>query len=157
MNEHEEIRLALSLAASDAASTEDLRRVEDHLRHCEPCRRESEDFAVLAETLRRIPTPQPRAELVDRVRQMAESRLRERPSAGSDVRLLAPLVAASWVVAWLTWPVARVSVSWMMNWMHVPEGEIGTALGVYSAVGFIVACISAAAVARRAGMTGRTR
>jgi predicted anti-sigma-YlaC factor YlaD len=156
MNDHGRIRTALSLAASGDISPEELRRLQDHLGDCESCRKEIEDLSALAGALRSIPTPQPRPEVVARVRKLAESRLEDKRRRG-DARLLAPLVAASWVVAWVTWPAVRVSTSWAMSWLHLPEGGVRTALAVYSIVGFLVAFVSAVAVGRRAKMIGRAR
>jgi predicted anti-sigma-YlaC factor YlaD len=149
VSEHERTRAALSLAASGDIEPEELRQVQAHLRTCGLCRRESEDLAAIAETLRGIPTPQPRPELIARVRELAESKFAEKEQH-HDARLLAPLVAASWVVAWVTWPAVGVSTSWAMSWLHLPEGRVRTALVVYSIVGFLVAFVSAVAVGRRA-------
>jgi predicted anti-sigma-YlaC factor YlaD len=157
MSEHDKIRRTLALAASGDVSPEELRRLQAHLRRCDSCRHESEDLDLLAEALRQIPTPQPRQELILRVRELAESRLAVRREPAGDARVLAALVVVSWVVALATWPVVRLSVTWAMGWMFVPEGGIRTALAAYSALGFLMAFVSAVAVGRRARVTGRTR
>ncbi len=155
MNEHDDIGVLLASAASGDVSPEELRRVQKHLACCEACRIKSEDFALLAEWLRGIPTPQPRAELVVRVRELAEARLVRRPS-GNDTRFIALLVAAGWIAALATWPA--LPAAWnVISGLHVPDGVLRTALVFYSLVGFLLACVSAVAVGRHARMTGRAR
>jgi anti-sigma factor RsiW len=155
MSEHENISALLALAASGDISPEELRRVQEHLARCEACSIEAQDFALLAEGLRGIPTPQPRAELVARVRSLAEARLLRRPSS-SDSKLIALLVGASWIAALATWPV--LSAGWkVISGVSVADGGLGTALVFYSLLGFLLACVSAVAVGRHASTTGRTR
>ncbi len=155
MNEHENIRNLLPLAAAGTISPADSRRVDEHLAHCEPCRWISEDFAALGSALRSLPTPQPRAELVARVRNVAESRLAGRKARNREAAILAPLVAASWTVALLTWPAAQAAGRWVLRAWYVRGDGIGTALAVYSILGFLLACAAAIAVGRRAGAIGR--
>jgi hypothetical protein len=157
VNEHEDIRKLLPLAAAGTISPADVRRVGEHLAHCEPCRWISEDFAALESALRGLPTPQPRAELIARVRDLAESRLADRKAWSRDTAILAPLVAGSWIVALVTWPVAQAAGRWVLTAWYVQGDGLGTALAVYSILGFLLACAAAIAVGRRAGAIGRVR
>jgi len=157
VNEHEDIRKLLPLAAAGTISPADVRRVGEHLAHCEPCRLISEEFAALGSALRGLPTPQPPAELVARVRNLAESRLADRKARSREGAILAPLVAASWIVALVTWPVAQAAGRWVLTAWYVKGGGIGTALAFYSILGFLLACAAAIAVGRHAGAIGRVR
>ncbi len=157
MSEHEDIRKLLPLAGAGAVSPADSRRLREHLAHCEPCRQVSEDFAALGNALRSLPTPQPRAELVALVRHMAESRLAERTERSREAAILAPLVAASWIVALLTWPVAQAAGRWVLAAWDAQSQGVGTVLAGYSILGFLLACAAAIAVVRRAGLIGRVR
>jgi predicted anti-sigma-YlaC factor YlaD len=154
---HDDIRKLLPLAVTGDVAPEDVRRVREHLRCCERCRQVSEDFAALGSALRGLPTPQPRAELVARVRDLAESRLARKQARSRDAAVLAPLVAASWIVALATWPVTRAAGKWIFTGWHMPGGSFGTALVAYSILGFLLACGAAIAVGRHASAIGRIR
>jgi len=157
MNEHEKVRRLLPLSLSDDLAPEDLERVRRHCARCDECRQLSEDFASLAGTLRRLPTPQPRAELVGRVLELAGSRLVQKSRATDGAGVLAPLVAAAWIMAVATWPVVRTAVAWGLTGWHMPGGGFATALAAYSSIGLLLACISAVAVGRKARDIRRVR
>ncbi len=157
MNEHQDIRGLLPLAASGDIPHEDMRRVREHLANCAACRLASDDLSALGVALRGLPTPQPRREFVARVRELAESSLARRREERRAAALLAPLVAASWIFALATWPLARAAVQWMFTGWRVTGADFGAALGVYSILGLIPACVSAFAVAKRARAIGRIR
>jgi len=157
VNEHADIRELLPHAAAGTISAADEKKVREHLAQCESCRLISEDFAALGSALRGLPTPQPRAELVAHVRNLAESRLAVRKARSRETVILAPLVAASWIVALLTWPAAQAAGRWVLAAWYVQRDGIGTALAVYSILGFLLACAAAVAVGRRAGAIGRVR
>ncbi len=157
MNGHECVRKLLPLVAAGTISPMDLRKVHEHLAQCELCRSISEDFAALGSALRGLPTPQPRVELLAHVRNLAESRLADRTAQSREAAVLAPLVAASWIVALLTWPVVQAAGRWVLAAWYVQGDGIGSALVAYSIVGFLLACTAAIAVGRRAGAIGRAR
>jgi anti-sigma factor RsiW len=157
MSEHESIRKLLALAALGDISPEDMRRVCEHLAGCETCRGVSQDFVALGDALRGLPTPQPRAELVARVRGLAELRLARKCAGNRDAVVLAPLVMAAWIMALATWPLLRAAVRWSLTGWYMPDGRLLTAVAAYSIMGFLIACVSAFAVARRARASGRAR
>jgi anti-sigma factor RsiW len=156
MSEHEKIRELLPLAGSGDISPEEMRLVREHLTRCDACARVSEDFVALGSALRGLPTPLPRAELVTRVRELAEIRLVRKHSWSRDAVVLAPLVAAGWIMALVTWPLVRAAGIRMFTGWHVPGGGFGTALAFYSILGLLLACISAFAVGKHANTIGRT-
>jgi hypothetical protein len=156
MNEHENVRALLPLAASGDISPEDLRRLQEHLTCCEECRGVSDDLAALAGALRGLPTPQPREELVARVLELAGARLAQERVPADGAGVLAPLVVAGWIAALATWPLVRAAVAWLFTGWHVPGG-FATALAAYSFLGLLMACVSAVAVGRHARTARRTR
>ena len=159
MNDHADIRKLLPQAAAGTISAADERRVSEHLAHCETCRSIHEDFATLGNALRQLPTPQPRAELVTRVRNLAESRLAHQEAKSKETAILAPLVAASWIAALLTWPAAQVACGWVLTgwYAYLQRDGMGNALAVYSILGFLLASAAVIAVGKRAGARGRMR
>ncbi len=157
MSEHERIRILLPLAASGDLSPREMRRVDEHVAWCAACRQASEELAVLGGALRALPTPQPPAELVARVCRLGETRLELQRAPRSGAAFLAPLVAASWVAALATWPLARAAFQWLFGGWHVPGEGLGGTLAAYSILGFILACASALAVGVHAREIGRSK
>jgi len=157
MNEQEDIRKLLPLAVSGDLPSADVKRVREHLVACAQCRAIREDFAALGQVLRSLPTPQPRAELLAQVRAAAESRLVNQETRTRDTAILAPLVVAGWILAIATWPVASSLGKWALAGVHVPGGGWGVVLATYSILGFLLSCVAAIAVGRRASAIGRIR
>ena len=132
MSEHERIRMLLPLAASGDLSHQDMKSVNEHVAQCAACRQASEELADLGGALRALPTPQPPAELVARVCRLGEKRLELQGAPRNGAAFLAPLVAASWVAALATWPLARAVVQWLFGGWHVQGGGLGGTLAAYS-------------------------
>ncbi len=157
MNEHDHVIRLLPLVAAGDVTPDEIRLVQEHLSHCAQCRRAHEDYAFLGHTLRGLPVPQPSVELVQQVRIMAAPLLAKSRPANREAAVLAPLIAASWILALATWPWIRAAGSWMLTGWHVPGGNFTTALVVYSILGFVMASVAAIAVGRQAGALGRMR
>lgn len=107
MSEHDSIRELLALAASGALDAEEEQRVTRHLATCEACAAELESWRSLTGALRRLPTPQPSATLVERTYAQAASELaaQARRTNGNGVRTLVWLVAFTWAFTLATCPV----------------------------------------------------
>jgi anti-sigma factor RsiW len=157
MTEHECVRGLLALAASGDLSPEETRRVQQHLPGCEECRRTIEDFTSLSNVLRALPTPQPGPQLLARVHQAAEIRMDRNHRGWNEIRLMAPLVAAGWLVAFLTWPVTKWAAYWLVYWWRIPGDGVAEALATYSIAGFLLASTAVIAAGMRARANGRTR
>lgn len=157
MNEHDHVGNLLALASSGDVSAEELRRVQAHLLGCEECRRAGDDFAMLAGTLRSIPTPQPRAEVLARVRTLISTRRPPRRASWGEVRLVGPLVAASWGVAWISLPAMKTIAEWLIAGWRFSAERTGTMLAIYSILGLLLATVSAIAVGTQARVNGRSR
>ena len=155
MNVHERVREMLPLAASGDLSPADMEQVNEHLSKCAECSQVSEDLAALGGALRALPTPQPPDELVARVCRLAETELTLRRAPHNGAAFLAPLVAASWVVALITWPLMQTVIWWMLGAWQMRGGSLGSTLAAYSVLGMILACASAFAVGMRAREFGR--
>lgn len=108
MTEHEKIRELLGLAAAGALSPDDEQQVAVHLRTCEACVRDMESWQSIAGHLRRLPTPQPPAGLVQRARLLAEQRLLEETDYRWQRGVMVFVVVFSWVLMIVSWPIVRV-------------------------------------------------
>jgi anti-sigma factor RsiW len=108
MNDHEKIRELLTLLAASVLEPQEEKQVMDHLRTCESCRTELEDWKLLAGGLRRLPTPQPRAVVVERARAQAQIRLNEEFEHRWNRSVIVGLVVFAWVLTLLSWPLVRL-------------------------------------------------
>jgi predicted anti-sigma-YlaC factor YlaD len=152
MNEHDRIRQLMTRAEGEA---EEIRQVREHLEHCPQCRRVDEEFAFLRSTLRGLPTPQPSAELLARVRVMAAAGLAQNRARDPEAFVSALLVVAAWIVALTIWPLIRDWGAWMLSHWRWPSGSYAAAFAAYSILGLLLSSIAAIAVGRRAGAMGR--
>ena len=108
MNEHEQLRAMLALAAAGVLEADEQSRMDDHLRDCESCRRELDRWACYAQALRYLRPPTPPERLVERTRARI---LAERSAAAerrSEGLLLGALAAFAWIVGVTVWFLVRL-------------------------------------------------
>jgi anti-sigma factor RsiW len=143
MSDHAKIREWLALAAAGALEPDEETEVERHLGACEECSAEFERWRVLASGLRRLPTPQPSAALVERVR----ARMEEAVAAQSEKRwnhgVLAFLVLFSWTLTLASWPIVRLVTHGVESWLDVGFTSSWTDLIGYTALGWLTAGVAA--------------
>jgi anti-sigma factor RsiW len=108
MTEHDNNRELLALAAAGALTRDEEEQVARHLRSCSSCSNEMVAWQSIASDLRRVPTPQPSAGLVQRTRLRAEARLAEEAEYRWQRGVMVFVVAFSWVVTIASWPVVRL-------------------------------------------------
>jgi anti-sigma factor RsiW len=107
MMDHDKIRDLLSIAAADALEPNEDRLVSEHIRSCADCAAQLEQWRLLASSLRRLPTPQPRGVVVERARAMAQIRLAEQLERKWNRAVMAGLIAFAWVLTLMSWPVVK--------------------------------------------------
>jgi anti-sigma factor RsiW len=115
MSDHDEIRGLLALAASGALNAAEEQRVLDHSRSCEECAKELESLQFLAAGLRRVPTPQPSAVLIQRTRALAEARLEEEVEARWQRSMMIFVVTFAWVLTIVSWPLVRLATGGLLQ------------------------------------------
>ncbi|HUO34480.1 MAG TPA: KleE stable inheritance protein [Candidatus Acidoferrum sp.] len=110
-NEHDKIRSLLSLAVAGALDSAQESLVENHVRTCPECAAQLDEWRALAGGLKRLPTPQISAQVLQRtvalVRQAREAEDERRATR----RILAPLLAFSWVLTVFSWPLYKIASS----------------------------------------------
>lgn len=156
MNAHEEIRELLALAAADALEEGELRHVEEHLRTCAACAAEWEEWRALGRGLKRLPTPQAPATLVERTRLQMQAHLAARKERVWNPWLLGFLVLFSWSLALATWPVVRILSAGALSWLEPSFRSAWVSLAVYTAVGWLVGGVAAVVLAVRQAVARRT-
>jgi anti-sigma factor RsiW len=108
MSEHNKIQELLTLAAAGALDSSEQGRVDDHLRSCAACLKEIEAWQAIAADLRRLPTPEAPARLVERTRWLAEASLEEQAEHRWQSRVMALVVIFAWLLTILSWPLVRL-------------------------------------------------
>jgi anti-sigma factor RsiW len=108
MNEHERIREQMSLAAAGALDASEERELTQHLASCAECSAEFERWRELGAGLRRLPTPQAPAAMVERTRAALVSITVQRREQRSTRRTMVWLVLFAWTTVLATWPVLRL-------------------------------------------------
>jgi hypothetical protein len=117
MSEHDKIRELLALAAADALTSTEEKQVAEHVRSCVSCSNELEAWRPIASELRRLPTPQPSAWLVQATLARAEAKLAEEAEHDWNRRVMIVVVAFAWLLTIASWPV-----------FHFVSGRFGSLL-----------------------------
>ena len=108
MNDHGKIRDLLALAAAGALSASEEEDVARHIRSCDACSQELSSWQSLAGDLRRLPTPQPSAAVVQRALRLAEARLADEAEYRWQRGVMVFVIAFAWVVTIASWPLVRL-------------------------------------------------
>jgi len=108
MNEHDDIRRLLALAAAGALELGEEERVARHIQSCAACAAELEEWRFLAAGLRRLPTPQPPLGLVERARARAEARFAEEAENRWHRGVMVFVVVLAWALTLISWPLVRL-------------------------------------------------
>jgi anti-sigma factor RsiW len=156
MSEHEAIRELLSLAVSGALDAADEQRVGQHLRECGSCATEFELLQGVANALRRLPTPQASASLVERARARVEWQLAAEAENRWNHRVLVFLILFAWTLVLATWPVVRLLSSGLLGWFEPGFGRTWLSLAGYTALLWLTGGVAAATLALRHRRERRT-
>jgi anti-sigma factor RsiW len=108
MSEHDEVRQLLALAVAGALTRAEEERVAAHLRLCGTCSQEMEDWRSITGTLRRLPTPQPPARILQTTMARAEARLAEQSEQQWNRRVMIFIVAFAWLLTIVSWPLVHL-------------------------------------------------
>jgi anti-sigma factor RsiW len=115
MNEHGKIRDLLALAAAGALSAYEEEDVARHIRSCDACSQELSAWQSLAGDLRRLPTPQPSAALVQRSLALAEAKLADEADYRWQRGVMVFVVAFAWILTIATWPLVRLVTGGLLS------------------------------------------
>jgi anti-sigma factor RsiW len=147
MNDHDEMHKLLPLAAAGALEAQEQRQLEAHLRDCAACAAELERWSELGTALRHLPTPQPPALVIERVRARAEAELAAQAEGRWNFGMLVFLVLFSWTLTLASWPIVRLMTEGMFGWLKLQQTWL--ALAVYTAVAWLTAGVAAALLGLR--------
>ena len=123
MNNHDELRDLLPLAAAGVLSEEEAGAVRRHIAQCASCARELESWERIAPDLTRLPSPTVPPWLAQRT----INRIRQSREAAHERRwnnlVFAFLIAFSWALPIASWPIA-----------NLVTGELTAVVGVWGVV-----------------------
>ena len=132
MNDHDKIRALLALAAADVLEPGEERLVMDHLRTCDACGAELEKWKLLAGGLRRLPTPQPRALVVERARALAQIRLTEEFEQRWNRGVIIGVLIFAWILTLMSWPVVRLITGGLLGMLDPRFDHAWIVFGVFT-------------------------
>jgi anti-sigma factor RsiW len=108
MNEHEQIREMIALAAAGVLDAEEQKRVDVHVSGCEACRGELECWAAYAQAFRSLRPPALPERLVERTRARIVAERAAAADRRSEGLLLGALAAFAWIVGVTVWFLFRL-------------------------------------------------
>jgi anti-sigma factor RsiW len=108
VKDHNKIREMLALAAADALEPNESELVMQHVRTCQRCSAEMEQWQHLSRAARQLPTPQPSPNLVQRTCARAEARMIEEREHAWNRRVMISLVLFAWALTLTSWPIVRL-------------------------------------------------
>lgn len=149
MNEHDAIRELLPLAAAETLDEKEQRRLEQHLLSCPDCSAELDQWRALGHGLRRLPTPQATAVLLERTRQQMRAQLADAAERSANPWVMGFLVLLSWTFALATWPIVRFLTAGALGWLDMSFRSAWLGLVGYTMLGWIVAAVAAIFLDRR--------
>jgi predicted anti-sigma-YlaC factor YlaD len=147
MNQHDEIRPLLALAAAGDMQPDEQRQVNEHLRDCVACTQELAALGALAAGLRTLPSPEMALGLAERTRARVAAELGARVERRRHYLLVGLLLAFGWALTLLSIAGARYFGDDLARLLRVSVTEFE--------VGFIgYALFAASATALLAGLAG---
>ena len=151
MSDHDEMRALLGLAASGDLEAAEQRRVDAHVAACKGCAAELAHWRGLVGELHRLPTVQPSAALLRRVRASATAELAGQVESWWSQAAVACAVLAAWPVAVASWPAVR----WLGSLLVRVEWGWGWWLAVSASLAWLLAGVAGCAMALRWKQEGR--
>ena len=147
MSACDEMRELLSLAAAGGLEPDEDDRVARHVHDCTACAAELDNWQLLARGLRRLPTPQPAAGVVERARARAELAFGEEAEQRWNRNVLAFLIAFAWTLTVLSWPIVRILSGGLASWFTTRLTPTWYAFAGLTALGWVAGGIAAMVLA----------
>jgi hypothetical protein len=143
LSAHEQAREWMALAAAKALDDGEERELSAHLASCAECAAEFEGWCELGTAMRRIPTPQAPAALVQRVRVSLVTHSMQRAEQRSNRRTMAWLILFAWTATLATWPILRFISEGAASWLDLNFVHTWHVLIVYTAFSWLCAAVAA--------------
>jgi hypothetical protein len=145
MNQHNKVNRLLNLSAAGALDENEQKQVQDHIVQCDSCRTELSDWVLLADALKRLPTPQAPAALIFRMHRLLDLRMACQRESRWNWAILSFLVLFSWMVAVLNWFFMQLFDIPLARWLDVSSTTVRVA---YIGMTWLATALAAGLIAR---------
>ena len=149
MSEHDKIRELLALAAAEALTAAEEKRVAEHVRTCVSCSNELDGWLPITTELRRLPMPQPSAWLLQATLARAEAKLAEQAEHDWNRRVMIFVVALSWLLTIASWPVFDFVSPHLGSLLGPQFGRTWISFAAFTALGWLAGGVAAVMLAVR--------
>jgi len=149
MDAHEHIRSQMPLATAGALDANEERELSAHLAECSECSAEFEKWRELGAGLRKMPTPQAPAAMMERVRASLMTQIYVQAEQRSNRRMLVWLVLFGWTTTLATWPILRFVSHDAASWLNVSFVHTYWVLIGFTVLGWLAAAIAAGLLGAR--------
>jgi anti-sigma factor RsiW len=157
MSEHDKIRELLAMASAGALTENEELRVSRHARECAACTAEIAEWQALTAGLRRLPTPQPSARLIEITRASVAQHLSERAERRWDQGVMISVLVFGWVLAAASWMVLRFLSGNYLVWLSPEFARPWLDVSLYSGLLWLTGGLAAVMLGmKRRGRQGRT-
>jgi anti-sigma factor RsiW len=117
MNDHGRIRDLLEMAAAGELAPDEQEHVDRHVSECALCAAELSDHQLMVAGLRRLPIPQPAAELVVRTHARVALRMEMQADQRWEQWVMILLMLFGWLLTVATWLVVRFLSGNYLIWL----------------------------------------
>jgi anti-sigma factor RsiW len=138
MNDHDDIRRLLALAAAGALEPGEEDRVARHIQSCDVCSVEFGQWRFLIGGLRRLPTPQPSPGLVERARARAEARFREETEFLWNRGVMIFVIALAWTLTLMSWPLVRLVNGGLLGFLDPRLHQAWIVFAIFTTLAWVV-------------------
>jgi hypothetical protein len=114
-----------------------------------------QNWQALAVGLKRLPTPQAPALLVERTRARMVARMAALAEQRTNHWVIAFLVLFAWAVTLGTWPIVRLFSDGLLSWLDWNFNQTWFGLATYATVIWVTAGVAAAILGLRKHREGR--
>ena len=147
MSEHNKIRELLTLAAAGALTSEEEKRVAEHLRSCVACSEQLEAWRSIATELYQLPSPQPSSRLVQETLAHAQRKLAEQAEHDWNRRIIISVVALAWLLMVASWPLLHFVSSGFGSLLGPLFGRTWISFAAFTALAWFAGGVAALIVA----------
>jgi len=149
MREHDKVRELLALAAADALTSPEEKRVAEHVRSCIACSNELGVWRPIVRELRRLPTPQPSSWLVQATLARAEAKFTEQAEHDWNRWVMLFVLSFAWLLTIASWPAFQFLSGRFGSFLGPQFRHTWISFAAFTAVGWLAGGVAAVMLAIR--------
>lgn len=155
MSGHHPVRELLTLAAAGALDATEQAQVERHCAECRECAALLAEWNTITQSLRRLPTPQPSADVVARVRATAVGALEAARHRRESAFTFVFLGLFAWSFTLAGWLISVLLFGGPVEMGRLLAGQVPLWLAVFTALAWTAASAAAVVMGARHREQGR--